>query len=301
MKNKLQAILSYYLMKLATEQLSSSTKRTYASLVRQFVNYIEESEPVSQDIAVGSFTPLAQHFLAADCDGKASSINARASAIKHFLKTSGIPCETLERPQTRLTTREPLTEAQLNAFLEAARQSHPRDKAVAFIFSSTGIRLRECVDLNLDSLDSIQDTYMLAVERGGHRQQIPLNAETQKALAEYLDTIENPASIVSDLLGCPLLVDKHMHRLSMRSLSAIVRKIGWTAKLVVSPAVLRLTRLIQIARNGNDPVTMAYLGGFDSLESARRIIKACENDLTMASVQAEIAAYSEDDLAEQRA
>lgn len=286
MNNKLQAILAYYITKLAAEELSKSTKRSYASLARQFIYFLEDCDS-SEDIAVGSFVPLAQKFLSSQRDGKASSINARASAIKHFLKLSGIPCETFERPQTSLTTREPLTDDELSSFLEAARHFQPRDKAIGMILATTGIRLQECAVLNLDDVDCIgeSDVIVLAIRRSWGRQQIPLNAETQAALEEYL-AVKDETNILSDDHGHPLFVDKSGERLSLRALTASVRKIGWSAKLAVTPAVLRLTRLMQIARGSNDAVTLAYLGGFDSLESARRILRACKNDLTPASVEA---------------
>jgi site-specific recombinase XerC len=294
--NKLQGILAYYLTKLAAEQLSNSTKQSYASLARQFVYFAQDSGSFNENIAVNSFIPIAQKFLSSERNGKASSINARASAIKHFLQTSHIPCETLVRPQTGLTTREPLTEDELNSFLEAAQGFQPRDKAVGMIFAETGIRLSECAVLNLTDVDCIgdSDTIALSIQRSCGRQQIPLNPPTQAALEEYLAIREDQINI--DSYGNPLFVDKSGARLSQRALTASVRKIGWAAKLAITPAVLRITRLIQIAGRGHDAVTLAYLAGFDSLEAARRIIRACNNDVTRASIAAEIEGLT--DLAE---
>jgi site-specific recombinase XerD len=290
MNSKLQATLDYYLIKLATEQLSNSTKRSYASIARQFFYFIEDTGALNGDLAVGSFVPLAQKFLSSERDGKASSITSRASAIKYFLNASGSPCDTFERPRTRLTIRESLTEAELDAFMEAARTFQPRDRAIGMLFATTGIRLLECAALNLENLDTVGDsgTLVLSLKRSCGRQQIPLNAETQATLEEYLRENEDQRIASGQNTNQPLFIDKSGERLSSRALTACVRKIGWSAKLAVTPVTLRVTRLIQLARRGSDAVALAHLGGFDSLESARRIIRACRDDLTRASVEADI-------------
>ena len=292
MNSKLQATLDYYLIKLGTEQLSPSTKRAYASVARQFVFFIEDKDALKEDLAVGSFVPLAQKFLCSERDGKASSINSRASAIKYFLNASGTNCDTLKRPRTRLTTRECLTEAELDVFMQAARRSQPRDKAIGMLFATTGIRLQEFAALNMEDLDIIGDSgaLVLTLKRsGGRQQQIPLTGDTQEALERYLDGQEDQSAILGHTAkDVPLFSDKTGERLSARALTATVRKIGWAAKMAVTPAILRVTRLIQIARRGSDAVTLAHLGGFDSLESARRIIRACKNDFSPALLEADM-------------
>lgn len=283
MSLKLQALFAYYLTILPEMPLSDSTRKSYASLARQFIHFMEEREV--SEFTAASLGAFAQEFLSSDYYGKASSINSRASAIKHFLQVSGVPCGTLERPQAKLTTRECLTEEELRSFLAAARKFCPRDKAIGMLFASTGIRLKECVSLNLDCIDYIDGRMMLELERVGGRQHIPLSAEAQSAMEEYLDVkVDCP----SDGVGHALFVDKNGERLSMRALTASVRKIGWSAKLAVTPAILRVTRLTCVARGTNDAVSVAYLGGFGSLESAKRILRASKNDLTRASVQADL-------------
>ena len=285
MSNKLQALLAYYLIRLPEEQLSNSTKKTYASLARQFIFYMED-RGLADDFTAASLGSIAQDFLSSDTDGKASSVNSRASAVKHFLKLSGIPIATLERPQTRLTTRECLTNEELESFINSARKFRPRDKAIGLLFATTGIRLKECAALNLDNIDYVDGRMMLEVERAGRRQQIPLLSEVQSALEAYLDVKDERAE--GDERGYALFTDRSGERLSMRALTASVRKIGWAAKLAVTPAVLRVTRLTSVARDTNDAVSVAYLGGFNSLESAKRIIRASKHDLTRASVQADL-------------
>lgn len=281
MRSKLQAILAYYLLKLSIEELAYSTKRSYASQARQFLLFIEERGGVSTDLAAHSFVLLAHQFLASGREVKAFSLSARAAAIKHFLNKTGIQCGTLERPKTALSTRAPLSHEELNAFLRAAEQAGSRDKAIGFILASTGIRLSECELLNQDSVLCGDGEMVLAVQRSGHQQQIPLQPETGRALAEYLEQ----SNITAQASDQPLFVDRNGNRMTARALTASVKKIGWMAKLSVTPALLRLTRLSQIAHTSRDPVTLAYLGGFNCLDSAKRLIKACEKDISAAHLQ----------------
>ena len=168
MNTKLQAALDFYLIKLETEQLSSSTRRAYASVARQFVYFIEDKDALKEDLTVDAFVPLAQKFLCSERDGKASSINSRASAIKYFINASGSTCETLARPRTRLTTRESMTEAELSVFMQAARACQPRDKAIGMLFATTGIRLQECAALNILSRFSVTSAELTEIKTSLH-------------------------------------------------------------------------------------------------------------------------------------
>ncbi|MBX9669576.1 MAG: site-specific integrase [Candidatus Obscuribacterales bacterium] len=285
MDGRAQGLLAYYLSKLPDERLSRATKKSYASVARQFVYFLEESR-LLDELTTASFSSIAQAFLSSEFDGKGSSINARASAIKHFLRTLGMPCGTLERPLVRLTTRECLTDPELRSFFDCARNSDPRDRAISLIFATTGIQLKECAALNLDNIIYSKDVLSLEVVRNGRRRVVRLAVEAQSALEEYLDKTKPYRNYSHQYQA--LFVDRNGERMSMRALTAAVRKIGWAAKLSITPALLRVTTLTKAARQNCSAVTLAQFAGFESLESARRIIRASSRDMTRGPVREEL-------------
>jgi integrase len=296
MRDQLQSLLSSYLDTLEAASLSAATKRTYASLVRQFIYFVDETDAdrdTTADISCHELNLIARKFLALSSGGKASSVNSRVVAIRHFLRVSGNLSERLERPQTRLTALEPLSEEQLNRFKAAARSFCARDRAVALIFADTGMRLKEAAGLNLDCLTIAFECFTLSIERSGVRQQLPLEAETLGVLGQYLLSDPDFMHNQSAHSGRPLFIDRDGKRLSMRALTACVKKVGWRAKLAVTPAILRATRLSRLAMLTNDAFVLAQQAGLASPESAKRIIKACHRDITSFSVEAKLEAYAD--------
>lgn len=270
-------MLSHYILTLESdERIAYSTKRAYASLARQFVYFVEASDFLSSDFSEGALVRLAQEFLTSDLNGKSALINSRASATRHFLKTMGFPCRTLVRPKTGRTTCKPLSDQELSTFLAAANQFLPRDRAIALILATTGIRLSECAALDLESLRQIENTPHLIIDGVGALRQLRLTPATDRALQDYLGCrVSEPTK---KLLPNPLFTHRNGNRLSLRAHTACIKKIGWSVRMCVTPSILRLTRLMHIARAGNDIVTLAYLGGYDNLESAKRILSASETD-----------------------
>lgn len=296
MHDKLHSVLSAYLHKLEADQLSAATKRTYASLVRRFLYFVEDEADfacdTTGDINCLALIPIARRFISESLDGTASSLNSRVVAIKHFFKVLGNVSESFERPRTRLTTLEPLSDEQLDRFVAAARSFCPRDRAVALLLAGTGMRLKEAVRLDLDSLIISEQCFAINLHRGGRCQQLVLEGEMLTALFEYL--VANPEFAHSDRPRSdhPLFVDRVGKRLSMRGLTACVKKVGWHAKLSVTPAILRATRLSRLALETKDVLALANLAGFECRESAKRIIKACQKDITSFSVETDVEAFA---------
>jgi site-specific recombinase XerC len=213
-------------------------------------------------------------------------------AITHFFRVVGNVLVRFERPRTRLTALEPLSDEQLDRFVAATRSFCPRDRAVALVFADTGIRLKEAVRLNLDSLVISGQCFALNLDRDGRCRQLVLEGETVTALGHYLLSNKEFTRSDSPQSGKPLFVDKVGKRLSMRGLTACVKKVGWRAKLSVTPAILRATRLSRLASQMKDVVALANLAGFECPESARRIIKAGQKDITSFSVEADVDAFA---------
>lgn len=277
----LQELLSSYLSQMKEEQLSDSTKRSYALHVRQFIAFIEMERGLTlTETEAIVFRTLVHKFLSRE--QKASAVNARASALKHFFKVTGLPCETIDRPTTKLTTREPLTQTELNRFIEEAYRFPLRDKVIALLLASTGMRLREFVQLNWNSVNFANGECTIEIASEPNSRVLRLDVQTQDALVQYRNSIEYQTTLLDDR---PLFTDKNRGRLSMRAVADSVKKIGWSANLQVNPALLRLTRLLLLAQATSDVTALTNASGYSSRESARRLIKASRNDLSRMSIE----------------
>lgn len=259
--NDMQDILEYYRQQLRKGGVSISTRRTYLCLVHQFLQFIEHRQMDWRDLSQAKMPELLSGFVT-EAKTEAGSLTTQISAIRHFLNTVGVPWNST-------ALRHPLTQEQLSLFLDAARRDTAENRTIAFLFASTGIRLNEAVELNRNSFEYVGTTLCMTACRLESDRQIPLNRETQDTLEEFL-AIRTAFQPETD---APLWLDRNDRRLSMRGLSLRVRSIGWAANLLVTPAILRLTRLAQLAQNNQDADTLTYLGMFSNLSSGRRVIK----------------------------
>lgn len=259
--NDIQDVLECYRQQLRKDRVPISTRRTYLCLVHQFLVFIEHRQMDWRDLSQAKMPALLRGFVA-EAKTEAGSLSTQISAIRHFVNTIGVPW-------TSAAPRQPLTQEQLSLFLDAARRDTAENRTIAFLFASTGIRLSEAVRLNRNSFKYVGTTLCMTVNRLESKRQIPLNRETQDNLEEFFD-IRTALFVDND---SPLWADRKNRRLSMRGLSLRVRSIGWAANLLVTPAILRLTRLAHLAQNHSDADTLTYLGMFSNLSSGRRVIK----------------------------
>lgn len=255
--------VEWYRQQLRDQHVSVATRRTYVFLVRQFLNFAEQREPGWQHSPQEKLPELLRDFLNKTSTG---TVNTRRSAINHFLTTTGI---SHSPPPTRV-----LNVDELSRFLTAARQEPIIDRSIAFLLATTGIQLSAAARLTRACFEYIESTLFMVVTVSGEARRIPLNLETQYVFEELLSQLPfTPGEQSSFEYSSSIWIDRDGHSLSMRDLTCRVKSIGWTVNLFVTPIILRRTRLAQMAKSSNDAVTLAYLGMFDDIQSAQRILR----------------------------
>lgn len=257
--------VEWYRQQLRKENVSVATRRTYIFLVRQFLNFAAQRDSAWQHSPQEKLQDVLREFLMTTSTG---TVNTRLSAINHFLATIKFPC-------SRTPPGQVLNAEELSRFLSVARQEEVTNRSIAFLLATTGIQLSAAVRLNRACFEYTESTLFMNVRVSGVSRQVPLNQETQFVVEELFSQRQfSSAEHKSVETGSSIWVDENGRSLSLRDLTLRVKSMGWTANLFVTPIILRRTRLIQLVKSCDSAATLAYLGLFDDIQSAQRILRS---------------------------
>ncbi len=96
-----------------------------------------------------------------------------------------------------------------------------RDKAIITLMLHTGIRISECVGLNLNDVDFKNHTIHI-VRKGGDEASLFFNPEVSEALFEYIE-LERP-NFINNANEKALFLSSHKKRMAIRSIQIMVKK-----------------------------------------------------------------------------
>ncbi len=267
--------LAAYGQRLPSQPLSTHTRRTYLTQVKQYCTYLSTfpweyghplQEPHARDYAVRDYkTALKVLHLA-----KPSSVNLALAAVDHFYRFLELPTPQVTREDLPTQAPRALEPPEQKRFLRAVeRCSSARDRAIALLLFYTGLRISECASLTMDDvrLSSRKGLVIVRMGKGNTYREVPLNAEVRTALDNWL---EQRKQLVAQRNELALFLTKRGTRLATRSIDDVVRRLGQEANLSLSAHILRHTCLTSLVRNGNDLVLVAELAGHKRLETTRR-------------------------------
>ena len=145
-----------------------------------------------------------------------------------------------------------------------------RDYAMLSLFLGTGIRVSECVGLNVSDVD-MENNAFLVTRKGGNQVILYFPPEVADALAEYLEereTIE-PVSGHEDALFLSL----QRKRMTQRAVQNLVKKYAAIAaplKPRISPHKLRSTYATNLYHETGDIYLVADVLGHTSVDTTRK-------------------------------
>jgi integrase/recombinase XerC len=149
-----------------------------------------------------------------------------------------------------------------------------RDRAMLETLYSTGIRVSELVDLNVDDLDDTGEA--MRVRGKGKRERIaPLGSHALAAIKRYMTMVLADTRFAnlwpSNGAGKPLFMNKHGSRLSSRSVRRKLDKYLKTSGLdpKISPHTLRHSFATHLLENGADLRSVQELLGHQSLSTTQ--------------------------------
>ena len=294
-----EAALAPYLKHLHDEQdLSAATRRNYASDLRHFAAWCEQSWGEGQD-QPHPFTPAAistptvtsyRSYLQTVLGLRPATINRHRVSLKRYLAwavQSGLIARDPARvvkfvPRTPQPPRH-LTDQEEQALVAAVSQHGSlRDRTLVIVALHTGLRAEELCGLKPEQVHLGRRSGHVAVygKRNKYRE-VPLNSTAREALSDYLKTLPEGASY---------LFPSRKHGRSRagvgpvgeRALVYIISKYAERARIRdLSPHDLRhrfgyrMAQTVPLHR-------LAPLMGHDSLDTTLRYVRGTQQDLQQA-------------------
>ena len=234
--------------------------------------------------------------------GKMRKLAALRSLFRYLFKQECIKANTAElvdmpklheKPIIRLEADEMLklidTVESGEALSDRQKRFHDitrvRDLAMIMLFLGTGIRVSECVGLDLDDLDfSING--MLITRKGGNEMVLYFSDEVAQALKDYLSL----RSGIEPLPGHEqaLFLSLQRRRMSVRAVEQMVKKYARVAvplKRRISPHKLRSTFGTNLYRETGDIYLVADVLGHSDVNTNRRHYAAQSDDARRAAAR----------------
>lgn len=185
-----------YLAHLRIERGSSPlTVSAYGADLRDYASFLEGRGVASID-EVRRETIVAYEADLFDRGYAASTVDRHVSVLKGFHRflvregyTRRNPTDTLQLPKTPDRLPDVLSVEQVEAMLSDPPDRAPiplRNRAILEVLYGCGLRVSECVGLNLG--DAVLDEgYLRILGKGGKERVSPISGAAQRTLAEYLE------------------------------------------------------------------------------------------------------------------
>lgn len=183
-----------------------------------------------------------------------------------------------EKPILRLSKAEMmklLSTAQDGADMSKGQQRFQRitarrDYAILCLFLGTGMRVSECVGINLRDLD-MENNAVLVTRKGGNQVVLYFPPETADALGEYLEERKEIETLPGHEDALFLSLQKK--RISQRAVQNLVKKYAAIAaplKPRISPHKLRSTYATNLYQETGDIYLVADVLGHTSVDTTRK-------------------------------
>ncbi len=187
------------------------------------------------------------------------------------------PMTLIRTPRQSKRLPKAVTVEQIERLLSAPDDTEPlgaRDRAMLETLYSTGIRVSELVDLNLEDFDEPGEA-MRVRGKGKKERIVPLGAHAMRAIKHYIETVRNDRRF-SESWGPAnqdhvLFMNKHGGRISSRSvrrkLDKYLKQVGLDPS--ISPHTLRHSFATHLLDNGADLRSVQELLGHQSLSTTQ--------------------------------
>lgn len=298
------------------EQTSARTRLAYAYDLRVFFEYLHNVNPVCGKMEITEFQlDILEQITRDDIEeylnyisyyvkddkeitnderGKARKLSALRSLYNYFYKSEKItknPTALVRTPklhEKEIIRLEPNEVATLLDQVEAGEKLTPkeqvyhektkiRDVALLTLLLGTGIRVSECVGIDLKDLD-FEVNGIRILRKGGKEAIVYFGDEVEDALLDYLDERDH-------MIPCTgheeaLFLSLQMKRLSVRSVEKLVKKYASrvTTLKKITPHKLRSTYGTSLYQETGDIYLVADVLGHKDVNTTRKHYSA-QDDL----------------------
>jgi len=152
-----------------------------------------------------------------------------------------------------------------------------RDLALTTLLLGTGIRVSECVGLNLKDVDFNNDRINIT-RKGGYESFVYFGEEVREALLNYLE--ERKKMIPADGHENALFLSNRMQRISVRNVEVLVKKyaVSSVATKKITPHKLRSTYGTQLYKETGDIYLVADVLGHKDVNTTKKHYAALEEE-----------------------
>ncbi len=160
-----------------------------------------------------------------------------------------------------------------------------RDIAMINLFLGTGIRVSECVGLNINDIN-FENNSFLVTRKGGDQVILYFPDEVAKVLHEYMDVRKTIEAVPDDADALFLSLQKR--RINVRSVENLVKKYAAIAaplKKRISPHKLRSTFGTNLYHETGDIYLVADVLGHSDVNTTRKHYAAMSDDLRRAAAR----------------
>ncbi|MDR2547728.1 MAG: tyrosine-type recombinase/integrase [Lachnospiraceae bacterium] len=299
-----------------TEQTSTRTRLAYAYDLRVFFEYMEKNNSICQQTAITDY-PLdildqikredieeyLEYISLYEKDGREISNDERGKSRKlatlrsfynffyrnEMIKTNPAGLVPMPKQHDKEIVRLDIDEVVIllnqveegTSLTAAQRRYHAktkvRDVALLTLLLGTGIRVSECVGLNINDLD-FKNNGMKIVRKGGFEAVIYFGDEVQNALVDYLE--KRSLTTASPGHEEALFLSLQNRRITVRSVENIVKKYAATVTPLknITPHKLRSTYGTSLYRETGDIYLVADVLGHKDVNTTRKHYAAIDED-----------------------
>ena len=145
-----------------------------------------------------------------------------------------------------------------------------RDFAILSLFLGTGIRVSECVGININDVD-LENNAFIVTRKGGNQVVLYFPPEVAEALAEYMDERKETVALPGHEQA--LFLSLQRRRITQRAIQNLVKKYASVAaplKSRISPHKLRSTYATNLYNETGDIYLVADVLGHTSVDTTRK-------------------------------
>lgn len=257
---------------------SGKTVQSYSHALAQFYDYFKSEYgdvPLLEEITPNDVRPFLGYLH--DIGQSKSSLRLKMSAVKSFFKfcikkelLDNNPASLISIPKRDKKLPSFLLEKEVGKMMSSFNTDDPvdlRNLALAELLYSSGLRISECLNLNVGDIDPRKKS--VSVTGKGNKQRIvPVGS---KALEAILNYSAKRNELLNGSLEKALFLTKNGKRLSPSSAYRVIHRAmsGITESLQKSPHVLRHSFATHLLDGGADIQSVSEMLGHSSLSSTQ--------------------------------
>ncbi|WP_413455935.1 site-specific tyrosine recombinase XerD [Glutamicibacter sp. FR1] len=295
MSNQFETPLKRYLQHLAIER--GLAENTLASYRRDLTRYMDALQAAGiaqpQQITEAAISGYLQELSRGDEEHQplsARSVARHSVAIRQLHKyweLEGIcapnPAREIQPPAIGQSLPKAISIDQVTRILESVSIETPaglRDRAILEFLYSTGARISEVVDLDVDDLHFADDAVVRLFGKGSKERVVPVGRYAQRAVSDYL--VRARPGLAAKGKGTPaLFLNQRGGRLSRQSVWLLLAKAAERAGITteVSPHTLRHSFATHLLEGGADVRVVQELLGHASVTTTQIYTKVTVDSL----------------------